>query len=262
MPFRAPRPSLILASPATDVCGLALIAGASGRCPATRTRSLAYIRPISSGCVPMCRWVVTSAVDSIHAPRWVSRRGIPTRRSRRSRSHSIRPPTTKATSPARWRREPARISSPFRSGNPTSRTTSRTRSSFSAARCATLAIRSSIPAKTRRNLWRLHPFSDRHASAQHARPGPCRGPVPASTTPDRQCRLARDTQSRRKTGSLDSVERLLGFVPSCMKVFDAQGQQRLSLFAADFKGRFAAGTARVSFSTDSTCPPCWRVATR
>lgn len=42
-----------------------------------------------------------------------------------------------------------------------------------------------------------------------------------------------------KTGSLDSVERLLGFVPSCMKVFDAQGQQRLSLFAADFKGRFA-----------------------
>ncbi|HUL51462.1 MAG TPA: asparagine synthase (glutamine-hydrolyzing) [Candidatus Nitrosotalea sp.] len=40
------------------------------------------------------------------------------------------------------------------------------------------------------------------------------------------------------TGSLESVERLLGFVPSCLKVFAALGQQRLSLFADDFKTRF------------------------
>jgi asparagine synthase (glutamine-hydrolysing) len=40
------------------------------------------------------------------------------------------------------------------------------------------------------------------------------------------------------TGSMDSVERLLGFVPTCLKVFDAQGQQRLGLFADNFKERF------------------------
>jgi asparagine synthase (glutamine-hydrolysing) len=41
-----------------------------------------------------------------------------------------------------------------------------------------------------------------------------------------------------KTGSLESVERLLGFVPGCLKVFAAQGQQRQTLFDADFKARF------------------------
>ena len=42
-----------------------------------------------------------------------------------------------------------------------------------------------------------------------------------------------------KTGSLESVERLLGFVPGCLKVFAAQGQQRQTLFDPDFKRRFA-----------------------
>jgi asparagine synthase (glutamine-hydrolysing) len=42
-----------------------------------------------------------------------------------------------------------------------------------------------------------------------------------------------------QTGSLESVERLLGFVPGCLKVFAAQGQQRLTLFNADFKAQFA-----------------------
>jgi asparagine synthase (glutamine-hydrolysing) len=42
-----------------------------------------------------------------------------------------------------------------------------------------------------------------------------------------------------KTGSLESVERLLGFVPGCLKVFAAQGQQRQTLFDAEFKARFA-----------------------
>jgi asparagine synthase (glutamine-hydrolysing) len=42
-----------------------------------------------------------------------------------------------------------------------------------------------------------------------------------------------------KTGSLESVERLLGFVPGCLKVFAAGGQQRQTLFDADFKARFA-----------------------
>jgi asparagine synthase (glutamine-hydrolysing) len=37
---------------------------------------------------------------------------------------------------------------------------------------------------------------------------------------------------------LESVERVLGFVPSCLKVFAAQGQRRRELFAADFKARF------------------------
>jgi asparagine synthase (glutamine-hydrolysing) len=42
-----------------------------------------------------------------------------------------------------------------------------------------------------------------------------------------------------ETGSLESVERLLGFVPGCLKVFAAQGQQRLQLLGDDFKERFA-----------------------
>ena len=42
-----------------------------------------------------------------------------------------------------------------------------------------------------------------------------------------------------ETGSLDSAERLLGFVPGCLKVFAAQGQQRLQLLAQDFKSQFA-----------------------
>jgi asparagine synthase (glutamine-hydrolysing) len=42
-----------------------------------------------------------------------------------------------------------------------------------------------------------------------------------------------------KTGSLESAKRTLGFVPGCLEVFAAQGQQRLSLFDSDFKARFA-----------------------
>jgi len=42
------------------------------------------------------------------------------------------------------------------------------------------------------------------------------------------------------SGSMESAERLLGFVPACLKVFAAQGRQRRSLFATDFKERFAA----------------------
>ncbi len=42
-----------------------------------------------------------------------------------------------------------------------------------------------------------------------------------------------------ETGSLESVERLLGFVPACLKVFAAQGQQRHTLFATDFQTTFA-----------------------
>jgi asparagine synthase (glutamine-hydrolysing) len=41
------------------------------------------------------------------------------------------------------------------------------------------------------------------------------------------------------TGSLESAERLLGFVPGCLKVFAAQGQRRLNLFADDFKTQFS-----------------------
>jgi asparagine synthase (glutamine-hydrolysing) len=41
-----------------------------------------------------------------------------------------------------------------------------------------------------------------------------------------------------KTGALDAAERLLGFVPGCLKVFAATGQQRLGLFSDDFKARF------------------------
>ena len=40
-------------------------------------------------------------------------------------------------------------------------------------------------------------------------------------------------------GPLESVRRLLGFVPACMKVFAAQGRQRLALFDADFQAQFA-----------------------
>jgi asparagine synthase (glutamine-hydrolysing) len=42
-----------------------------------------------------------------------------------------------------------------------------------------------------------------------------------------------------ETGSLESVERLLGFVPGCLKLFAAGGQQRQTLFDSDFKARFA-----------------------
>jgi asparagine synthase (glutamine-hydrolysing) len=42
-----------------------------------------------------------------------------------------------------------------------------------------------------------------------------------------------------ETGPLESVERLLGFVPGCLKLFGAGGQQRQTLFDADFKARFA-----------------------
>jgi len=42
-----------------------------------------------------------------------------------------------------------------------------------------------------------------------------------------------------KTGSLESAERLLGFVPGCLKVFAAQGQQRRTLFDRDFEAQFA-----------------------
>jgi len=42
-----------------------------------------------------------------------------------------------------------------------------------------------------------------------------------------------------KTGSLESAKRTLGFVPGCLEVFAAQGQQRLSLFDDEFKARFA-----------------------
>jgi asparagine synthase (glutamine-hydrolysing) len=42
-----------------------------------------------------------------------------------------------------------------------------------------------------------------------------------------------------ETGSLESVERLLGFVPTCLKVFGAQGQQRLQLLSGEVKRQFA-----------------------
>jgi asparagine synthase (glutamine-hydrolysing) len=41
------------------------------------------------------------------------------------------------------------------------------------------------------------------------------------------------------SGNLESVERLLGFVPTCLKVFAASGQKRRDLFAQDFKMQFA-----------------------
>ena len=40
------------------------------------------------------------------------------------------------------------------------------------------------------------------------------------------------------TGAMESAERLLGFVPACLKVFAATGQQRLGLFSDAFKARF------------------------
>jgi asparagine synthase (glutamine-hydrolysing) len=42
-----------------------------------------------------------------------------------------------------------------------------------------------------------------------------------------------------ETESLESVGRLLGFVPGCLKLFAAGGRQRQTLFDADFKARFA-----------------------
>jgi asparagine synthase (glutamine-hydrolysing) len=42
-----------------------------------------------------------------------------------------------------------------------------------------------------------------------------------------------------EAGSLDGVERLLGFVPGCMKLFSAGGRQRQTLFDTDFKAQFA-----------------------
>ena len=41
-----------------------------------------------------------------------------------------------------------------------------------------------------------------------------------------------------ETGSLKSVERLLGFVPTNMKLSSAGGQRQLTLFSADFRSRF------------------------
>ena len=49
------------------------------------------------------------------------------------------------------------------------------------------------------------------------------------------------------TGSLASAERLLGFVPGSLKVFAAQGQRRIDLFAADFKARFAGRDSARAF---------------
>ena len=42
-----------------------------------------------------------------------------------------------------------------------------------------------------------------------------------------------------ETGPLESARHLLGFVPGCLKVFAAQGQQRLQLMDPDFKKDFA-----------------------
>lgn len=42
-----------------------------------------------------------------------------------------------------------------------------------------------------------------------------------------------------ETGSLESAHRLLGFVPGCLKVFAAQGQQRRQLLSDDFTTQFA-----------------------
>ncbi len=41
------------------------------------------------------------------------------------------------------------------------------------------------------------------------------------------------------SSGLESVERLLGFVPGCMRVFDTWGQLRKQILADDFKERFA-----------------------
>jgi asparagine synthase (glutamine-hydrolysing) len=40
-------------------------------------------------------------------------------------------------------------------------------------------------------------------------------------------------------GAMESVARLLGFVPMCLKTLDAQGRQRAGLFHDDFQRRFA-----------------------
>ena len=41
-----------------------------------------------------------------------------------------------------------------------------------------------------------------------------------------------------ETGSMESAQRLLGFVPGCLKVFAAQGRQRLQILSADFVAQF------------------------
>jgi asparagine synthase (glutamine-hydrolysing) len=41
-----------------------------------------------------------------------------------------------------------------------------------------------------------------------------------------------------KTGAMESVERVLGFVPTCLRVFAAGGQQRTELFSDEFRARF------------------------
>ena len=58
-----------------------------------------------------------------------------------------------------------------------------------------------------------------------------------------------------KTGSLESVERVLGFVPGCLKVFSAGGQQQQTLFDADFKHGLRDATAPAYFWTAWTYPP-------
>lgn len=50
-----------------------------------------------------------------------------------------------------------------------------------------------------------------------------------------------------ETGSLESAERLLGFVPGCLKVFAAQGQRRRTLFDADYRERFAGRDSARAF---------------
>jgi asparagine synthase (glutamine-hydrolysing) len=42
-----------------------------------------------------------------------------------------------------------------------------------------------------------------------------------------------------ESAAMESVQRLLGFVPTCLKVFDAQGRQRRGLFNEAFKARFS-----------------------
>src|SRR5262245_29359690 len=43
----------------------------------------------------------------------------------------------------------------------------------------------------------------------------------------------------RESGEMETTKRLLGFVPTCLKLWDAQGQQRLGLLDHGFKARFA-----------------------
>ncbi|MBW0001729.1 MAG: asparagine synthase (glutamine-hydrolyzing) [Verrucomicrobia bacterium] len=57
-----------------------------------------------------------------------------------------------------------------------------------------------------------------------------------------------------ETGSLESVERLLGFVPTCLRLFAAGSRQRQTLFDADFSARFA-GRESVRLFLDSLDVP-------